>query len=77
MARLAPLPHPAEPAAPLDRPIMADRGDVLAGDRIDFDAWLLPPETPDRAERAIRFCSAAAGPVAFAAALVWFVGRIV
>ena len=34
---------------------------------LDYDAWLLAPLPVGRAERALRVCSAALGPIAFAA----------
>ena len=68
MARLAPLAHPIDPVWTED--------DTLAGDRIDFDAWLLPPEIPSRAERTIRICSTIAGPLTFVAALACVIGWI-
>lgn len=73
MARLAPLAHPAEQPLVLDEPLVDD---PLAGDYIGFDAWLLPPEQPSRAERAIRLCSTVAGPVVFTGALVGFIAWI-
>jgi hypothetical protein len=62
MAQLASLPPAVEP------PFLTS--DILAGDHIGFDAWLLPPKSPSRLERAIRAGSFAAGPVAFVGALV-------
>jgi hypothetical protein len=61
MAQLASLPYPSEPLQ------LAD--ELLAGDHIGFDAWLLPPEIPSQTERAIHACSVAAGPIAFVGAL--------
>ena len=68
MARLASLAHPIGPVWTEDS--------TLTGDRIDFDAWLLPPEVPSRAERAIRICSTVAGPLTFFAALAWVIDWI-
>lgn len=73
MARLAPLAQPTEQPLVLDESLVDD---PLAGDHIGFDTWLLPPEEPGRAERAIRLCSTVAGPVVFTAALVGFVAWI-
>lgn len=73
MARTASLAHPVEPL-PLSGGPRSDP--ALAGDHIGFDAWLLPPEAPDPMERAVRLCSFAAGPLAFAIALAFVVSRI-
>lgn len=54
----------------------AHSNDRLRDDRIDFDAWLLPPEVPTRGERIIRFWSTASGPIVFGVALAAFVGWI-
>jgi hypothetical protein len=69
MARLASLAHPIVPVWTEDS--------TLAGDRIDFDAWLLPPDVPSRSERTIRFCSTVAGPLTFFTALACVIGWIV
>lgn len=42
--------------------------DPLDGDRIDFDAWLLPPAEVGPTERALRAVSWAAGPITALAA---------
>lgn len=68
MSRLATLARPADTAQP---------DDLLAGDHIGFDAWLLPPEEPGMGERAIRLVSTAAGPVVLAAALACTIAWIV
>lgn len=71
MAQLASLPQAVEPLFLTGDPFADDHiGFPLADDHIGFDAWLLPPESPSRLERAIRGGSAAAGPVAFVGALV-------
>ena len=67
--------HPAPLARPVEPPRLANP--ILDEDRIGFDAWLLPPLTPDPVEWTIRRCSVVAGPVALVAALAWFVVRIV
>lgn len=59
----SPRPAAAPPASP---PGVAD---PLDGDRIDYDAWLLPPAAPGPGERAVRAASVAAGPIALAAAV--------
>jgi hypothetical protein len=69
MARLSSLAHPLE--------TLALSSDPLADDKIGFDAWLLPPEIPGPVEQAIRLCSIAAGPVAFAVALACVINWIV
>ncbi|MGJ3628243.1 hypothetical protein AB5I41_17180 [Sphingomonas sp. MMS24-JH45] len=46
-------------------------------DRIDYDAWLLPPSHPSPTEHVIRHCSTIAGPIAFVAALAIFVQHLV
>jgi hypothetical protein len=51
-------------------------GNALPGDRIDFDAWLLPPEQPTRMGQGMHLVSAAAGPVLFIIALACTVAWI-
>lgn len=68
MARPSPLIRLPE-SPPLD-------GSALPGNRIDFDAWLLPPETLSRREKGIRLVSAAVGPVLFVTALACTVAWI-
>jgi hypothetical protein len=41
----------------------------LDGDRIAFDAWLLPPEAPAKCEVFIRKVSAATGPLLLASSI--------
>lgn len=41
----------------------------LDGDRIGFDAWLLPPEAPAKCEVLIRQVSVAMGPMLLASAI--------
>lgn len=69
MARSAFLPLPNERDAQHHRDTFVEAAGMPADDRIDFDAWLLPPEASDRIERVVHLCSAAVGPVMFAAAL--------
>jgi hypothetical protein len=47
-----------------------DEARRLDGDRIGFDAWLLPPEAPVKYEAFIRQVSAAMGPILLVAAIV-------
>lgn len=70
MARTASLAHPIEPL-PLSGGPLVDS--PLTDDRLGFDVWLLPAETPNRTERAIRLCSTVAGPIAFVVTLACFV----
>lgn len=69
MASLASLPLPAE------QPEISE--DPLVGDRIGYDAWLLPPKELEPAERVIRFCSKLAGPVIFIVELALFIHWII
>lgn len=57
------VPQPVEVARPQTRVVV----DPLDSDRIDYDAWLLPPVEIDATERFVRFVSRAAGPVALLA----------
>lgn len=79
MAQLASLPHAVDPLSIAGDPLAGDllAGDPLAGDYIDFDAWLLPPETPSRLERVIHSGSVAAGPAALVGALLCLLRWIV
>ena len=45
--------------------------DALAGDTIDYGAWLLPPVAPTAFERVVRAVSTAAGPIALTAAFAF------
>jgi hypothetical protein len=65
MAGLASLSHS------VGQPISFD--DPLKGDYIGYDAWLLPPEELEPAERMIRLCSRLAGPLIFVAELACFI----
>jgi hypothetical protein len=66
---------PASLAHSIEQPLLKD--DCLADDRLDFDAWLLPCETPNRRERAVRLFSTASGPVigtiALACVIAWII----
>lgn len=57
--------------ASLTRPVESKQftSELTDDDHIGYDAWLLPPKSPDRAEQAIHACSVAAGPIAFIGAL--------
>ena len=50
--------------------------DRLIEDRIDFDAWLLPPEVSSRNERVIRFVSTVSGPLVFGVAFIAFMSWV-
>jgi hypothetical protein len=69
MASLASLPLPVEQPGTFEDP--------LVGDRIGYDAWLLPPKKLEPAERIIRFCSMLVGPVIFLAELALFIDWII
>lgn len=51
--------------------------DPLVGDRIDCDAWLLPPKQLEPAGRVARFISVLAGSVFFVIELACIVAWIV
>lgn len=65
MASASPLPALAPQISETARAPSRTVDDPLDGDRLGYNAWLLPPEEIGPTERLVRSASSAAGPALF------------